>query len=217
MSSDMRDAMRRLESVYYPHRTHAADPVACTRKDSDSTPPAGCDQGYGTRDNTNVNVRNGGRNATRGRKVTRDERAGAAMITPPTSRVSAPRMAHAEPGQRVTRGETYTINGKRVYYPSGDELKARKAGEQEQWRAWAMMRRATLETLGEMLTHNTAYPIGLRKRTVQGQQRVTLAVSPAGKETTYTMAEYADYLSYEAWVRAGRPVADDIKGFILGE
>lgn len=217
MSADpTRDAMRRLQAIYQPAQTHASDIVTCRRKITDS--PVAGSQDYGTRDNTMANRRNGG-SSTR-RRVNVHERIGAAIITAPTTRVSAPRVTRGKDGTRVDAVSNAERNaGIKARTENGTEplpdQGLRSRGEYAQWRQWAALRRSYLETLGEQAHRGSAYPSGFHVRTVQGQRRVTLAVSPAGKETTLDMAGYADEFDYHAWVRAGRPVSEHIAGVIF--
>lgn len=206
MSDATRDALRRLQAVYMPGQTHASDPVTCHRKVTDS--PVAGSQDYGTRQNTNANRKHGG-TSTR-RRISVHERIGAALVTPPTTRVSAPRVTRGKDGERVDAVSNRDRNaGIAARVANGTvplpDQRLRANGEYEQWRAWSALRRAYLESIGEQAHRGSAYPSGQRVRTVQGRKRVTLAVSPAGKETTVDMREYADEFDYHAWVRAGRP------------
>lgn len=206
MSDATRDALRRLQAVYMPGQTHASDPVTCRRLATD-TPVAGS-QDYGTRRNTNANRRHGG-TSTR-RRISVHERIGAALVTPPTHRVSAPRVTRGKTGERVDAVSNRDRNaGIAARVANGTvplpDQRLRANGESEQWRGWSALRRAYLESIGEQPSRGTAYPIGQRVRMVQGRKRVTLAVSPAGIDTTVDMHGYADEYDYDAWVRAGRP------------
>ena len=185
MSDDTRDALRRLQAVYLPGQTHAADPVTCRRKATDS--PVAGGQDYGTRKNTMANRRHGG-TSTR-RRVSVHERIGAALVTPPTTRVSAPHVTRTQNGTRTDAVSNATRNSgiaTRIANgtPAMPDQQLRANAEYEQWRAWAANRRAYLESLGEIASHGTAYPTGLNERTVQGRKRVTLSVPPAGNDTT---------------------------------
>lgn len=214
MTDDTRAALRRLQAAYLPGQPHASDPVTCRRKVTDS--PVAGGQDYGTRKNTMANRRNGGRGTQR------DKRLGKAGYdaVPATARVSAPNMTRAKTGERVDAVSNRDRNaGIAARVANGTEplpdQRLRANAEFEQWRAWAALRRAYLESQGEIAARGSDYPVGFRVRRVQGRKRVTLAVSPAGKETTLTMREYADEFDYHAWVRAGRPVSAEIAGVIF--
>ena len=117
------------------------------------------------------------------------ERIGAALVTPPTTRVSAPRVTRGKTGERVdpvsnrerNAGIAARIANGTVPLP---DQRLRANGEYAQWRGWSALRRSYIESLGELAAPGTAYPIGFRTRMVQGRKRVTLAVSPAGIDTT---------------------------------
>jgi hypothetical protein len=94
----MSDLQARIDALAVSLRPHAASPVTARRKSTDSKPPAGADN-YGTRKNTNANRRNGGGSCFYRAKA--EDYAGAAMVTPPTTRPSAANIKPAN-GVRIT-------------------------------------------------------------------------------------------------------------------
>ena len=141
MSEPLADVIARLQERMRPH---AVSPITAARKPTDSSPPGGVRDGYGTRKNTNANRRNGG-----GSCYYRPRAADYAGSLPATTRPSAPNVT--------------CVNGIKVAGMVNVQ-DARVIGEDNGYRQWSAARGNLARDAGDVLPAGTHYPNGLSRR-----------------------------------------------------
>lgn len=141
MSESTADIIARLSMRLQPH---AASPVTASRKDTDTPPPAGVREGYGTRRSTMANRRNGGASV-----YYRPRAADYAGRLPATTVPSAPSVKPASNGTRVARDRIA------AGMPLDD---ARVTGTDNGYRQWCAARANLQRDAGDDIGTGESYP-----------------------------------------------------------
>ena len=153
--SDYSDALARLTEALTV-RTHAVSVPAfraTRRKVTDTPPPNGLAEGYGTRKNTNANRRNGG-----GGLYYKPRAADFAGDIPATMRPSAEGRVKPTTGRKISGAATVTKNGKRR--PSEAILKAKADSDSEGMRTEVSAQASFARSVGELPIPGIAYGRG---------------------------------------------------------
>ena len=160
LSPDAAGALARLTAAYPSRRTRVTDPAGpLRRKPTDSHAPDGLPDDYGSRaGNTMNNQRNGARYGTY-YKPKAEDLAGAALVTPPTTRISVTMTPRGGLPQKAPIRYLITENA------DGPKSRVRVHGTgdltPEQWRLWALERGNLARDTGDLPVPGTDYPCGL--------------------------------------------------------